>query len=561
MALPPTVASIRGHSDSILCCNWDGFTSLRTGSEDGSVGVFDIRTSAQSLRLRCFEGAEVPSICAHPAKQEVLFAAAGPVAYSLDLRKASGTDNNAAAIVNTFRYNQDEINQVATDPRGSLLAAADDSGEVKIINLSTSRIMKTLRGQHNNICTGVAFHPRDPTTAFSCGLDARAVRWDFQGARVQRTWDMNQLSPSSAATGGDASAPMFNPPFAHALAVAAVAPADATGKGSRHRGGSSRGRPTQGAGPRGSVLLAVARGDGLVALCDADAADATLLDAQGKGRGKPAVKPCTQKGSKSKPQKGGVHSAGPSSAAAGGAASGAGGGAPAAAASTPLEEGSRTATPDGSQIDTLKGGDASGRDASAGDGRGDVAATSGGAGKEATGSARGGHKEALVSRAVAPASTSGAARCDTILLGGEGAHASAVSHITFAEFLRDGTDASSNSTGATGGGGDAPPSCRLLLSGGTDTRICVWGVPTGTLGRGFDGELDNQEEDGDDDDDGGDSRVEKGGCPGGVDGEAGAESRYGGDASRCSLVRVWKHRHKVTFFLLEYFILNPCLNH
>lgn len=43
---------------------------------------------------------------------------------------------------------QEEVNELAMHPKGGYLAAADDSGAVKIYNTGTRRAQKTLKNAH-----------------------------------------------------------------------------------------------------------------------------------------------------------------------------------------------------------------------------------------------------------------------------------------------------------------------------------------------------------------------------------------------------------------------------
>ncbi|CAN0467764.1 unnamed protein product, partial [Ectocarpus sp. 8 AP-2014] len=49
-------------------------------------------------------------------------------------------------------YQQEEVNELAVHPKGDYLAAADDSGIVKVYTTRTRRVDKTLRGAHT-VCT------------------------------------------------------------------------------------------------------------------------------------------------------------------------------------------------------------------------------------------------------------------------------------------------------------------------------------------------------------------------------------------------------------------------
>lgn len=54
-------------------------------------------------------------------------------------------------------FNNDEINSVSAAPNGRFLAAADDAGDVKVIDASTWQLFKSMRGAHDNICSSAVF--------------------------------------------------------------------------------------------------------------------------------------------------------------------------------------------------------------------------------------------------------------------------------------------------------------------------------------------------------------------------------------------------------------------
>jgi WD40 repeat protein len=95
-----------------------------------------------------------------------------------------------ASIVHRFAFNRDEINDLALSYNGSYLAAADDSGELKIIDLRTQELHKTLRSVHDNICAAVAYRPHHPWEVLSGGLDSKLVRWNLATGRPLRSWNI-----------------------------------------------------------------------------------------------------------------------------------------------------------------------------------------------------------------------------------------------------------------------------------------------------------------------------------------------------------------------------------
>jgi hypothetical protein len=62
-----------------------------------------------------------------------------------------------------FEPAADEINTLHVHPNAKKkpwLAIPDDEGDIGILDMKTRAMRTTLRGQHSNICTSVAFRPR-----------------------------------------------------------------------------------------------------------------------------------------------------------------------------------------------------------------------------------------------------------------------------------------------------------------------------------------------------------------------------------------------------------------
>lgn len=62
-----------------------------------------------------------------------------------------------AAVLQSRSFNSDEVNSISVSPNGRFLAAADDAGDVKIIDASTWQLFKSMRGAHDNICSSGVF--------------------------------------------------------------------------------------------------------------------------------------------------------------------------------------------------------------------------------------------------------------------------------------------------------------------------------------------------------------------------------------------------------------------
>ena len=119
-------------------------------SEDATVRVWDLATlrSTRCIR-RVFGDAPVSSIAwlsgADGAASTRLFASAGCGVFGFDLSRPEVVLDTADS---TYTFNTDEVNQVCVgrDGRGvPLLASADDSGGVCVVNLDTGKLVKVLR--------------------------------------------------------------------------------------------------------------------------------------------------------------------------------------------------------------------------------------------------------------------------------------------------------------------------------------------------------------------------------------------------------------------------------
>ena len=110
-----------------------------------------------------------------------------------------------------FKFNQEEINQMALNEKGNFLAACDDSGEVKIIDLENSKLYKTLTKHHTNICNSVQFRPTKSTELITGALDCTVIRWDYT---------KNQPVDKISMQLGEYDSYSINPPMVHAISIA-----------------------------------------------------------------------------------------------------------------------------------------------------------------------------------------------------------------------------------------------------------------------------------------------------------------------------------------------------
>ncbi|KAJ7550648.1 hypothetical protein O6H91_07G111000 [Diphasiastrum complanatum] len=227
------VRFLKGHSQSLLCCISPPANPhlVATSGEDGMMCIFDLRSEARPQKFEKF-GEAVVSLCHHSGNENHIIAAAGQTIYLMDVRL--GPDGGELC---KFQFNTDEINQVAINQSGTFIAASDDSGEAKVIDLRGQKVFKTLRGGHVNICSSVQFHPKRSWEVLTGGLDCKIINWDFSRGKLIKGIDLS-LDPGNSAHDF---AGVCNPPFVHALAVSERDVSGETGQ-----------------------VLAVARGDGVV---------------------------------------------------------------------------------------------------------------------------------------------------------------------------------------------------------------------------------------------------------------------------------------------------------
>nr|GMD93149.1 WD repeat-containing protein 53 [Ipomoea batatas] len=64
---------------------------------------------------------------------------------------ATAAEGKASKPLESYNYNKDEINQIVCTPNSSFLAAADDSGDVKVIDIRQQCLYRTLRAGHTSV--------------------------------------------------------------------------------------------------------------------------------------------------------------------------------------------------------------------------------------------------------------------------------------------------------------------------------------------------------------------------------------------------------------------------
>ncbi|XP_025751929.1 WD repeat-containing protein 53 [Manacus vitellinus] len=197
-----------GHSSSVLCLSVSAEGLVVSGAERGELALWDGGGSpAGQLRLPGEE--DVTSAVFSARRPSTLYTSHGETISVLDVRALQEP-------LERFHVNEEEINCLSLSDTDSFLAAADDSGAIKVVDLESKKAIRSLR--HSNICSSVAFRPQRPQSLVSCGLDMQVMLWNLQKARPLWTTNLQEcgLEDDSPQSAGQ----FFNPPLAHSLSVA-----------------------------------------------------------------------------------------------------------------------------------------------------------------------------------------------------------------------------------------------------------------------------------------------------------------------------------------------------
>ena len=220
---------IGGHKSSVLSLDVSREGILASGGEE-ELCVWS-KDGAPQTKLSCCsaESKEVNSVCFCGKNPERLYASCGNKIFGYDLRNLSST-------VCEFEFNEEEINQITIHDRGTYLAACDDSGEVKVVDIQSGRLFKTLKRKHENICSTVQFRPSRPWEIVSGGMDFKVISWEFSSGRSLQELNVQELGEDS-----QEGAYFVNPPFVHSIHMAGNGRKFASGLGKKVLYVSSRG--------------------------------------------------------------------------------------------------------------------------------------------------------------------------------------------------------------------------------------------------------------------------------------------------------------------------------
>ncbi|KAF9110320.1 WD repeat-containing protein 53 [Mortierella sp. AM989] len=185
---------------------------LASGSEDKTCRIWDIRADKVHKALTGFKSA-VSTTAFTPADAHTIYVGSGNTIYTYDLRMES-LILDITQSTKTYDGAEDEINQIQVNYRATYLAACDDTGDVRVLDLKSHKWMRQFERKHENIAMTVQFVPKKELQALSGGMDKLVVAWDFYKGRATQLIDTDTPQPE-----GVQSKQLFNPPFVHSLAV------------------------------------------------------------------------------------------------------------------------------------------------------------------------------------------------------------------------------------------------------------------------------------------------------------------------------------------------------
>ncbi|XP_063771611.1 WD repeat-containing protein 53 isoform X2 [Pseudophryne corroboree] len=202
-----------GHSNAILSLAISKDKVVASGAEGGELTVWSEQGHPLG-KLHMNGGDDVTGVVFSPISSTKLYASHGEIISVLDTRVFKEPVEN-------FSVNKEEINCISVNETDSLLAAADDSGAVKVLDLDSKKVCRTLQ-RHTNICSAIAFRSHRPQSLISCGLDMQVMLWNVQKIRPLWLTNLQHLAQDEEDMDYHQSpGQLFNPPLAHSLSVSA----------------------------------------------------------------------------------------------------------------------------------------------------------------------------------------------------------------------------------------------------------------------------------------------------------------------------------------------------
>jgi len=198
-----TVATLRGHRDSVLSLAFSSFYSDRyliSGSIDGDVRIWDVDASEVEAQVReedakgviaatvVRQDSWINTVAACPAGPYFAFAGGDRAVNVWKLEERDDRSNQQAADQNghqleveevgTFRGHEDQISDLDFSPDGKEIVSASNDGTIRIWNIAMPRCVPSLEGHQSKV--NKAVFTRDGRYLASAGGDASARIWNVE---------------------------------------------------------------------------------------------------------------------------------------------------------------------------------------------------------------------------------------------------------------------------------------------------------------------------------------------------------------------------------------------
>ncbi len=213
---------LTGHKKSVSCItvNPADNNNLISGSDDRTVRMWDVRNTTNKS-TKCIAGCFNSGIESMTfVNEHFLCVASGTSLFSFDVRFDGVLQRTPlSSVVDSF----EEINQIVSHPKDSLIAVADDSGAVTTVPVSSTGVLsdnssfsryKKLSRVHTNIVGSVAFRRPNPSELTSGGFDSV---WDVARGRPTASVRLEHLADESPEGESSCTNQILNPPFVQAL--------------------------------------------------------------------------------------------------------------------------------------------------------------------------------------------------------------------------------------------------------------------------------------------------------------------------------------------------------
>lgn len=201
---------VGGHTQIVLSVAVSNLPNVRiiSGAESGELAVWTV--DGTNVHKSCIGEGDVTSLACSTSRPDIFYAACGDTISCFDLRQLTGPVSQLDSV-------DEEINQIALNEKENFLASADDSGNIKVFNLSSSKLYKTLR-KHTNICAAVSFRPNRPWELVSGAYDSSLIQWDFAKSRSFCIIRLEELG----AVPENLESYVVSPSFVHSIAVSST---------------------------------------------------------------------------------------------------------------------------------------------------------------------------------------------------------------------------------------------------------------------------------------------------------------------------------------------------